>query len=71
MLAEVAKDARSRAESLASNSGGKIGSLRSAKMCVFQITQPNSTGVSDMGINDTSSLAKEITAVVNVKFSVK
>ena len=71
MLAEAAKDAKNRAESLANNSGGKIGTLRSAKMGVFQITQPNSTDVSDMGINDTSSMEKEITAVVNVEFSVK
>ena len=71
MLAEAAKDAKNRAESLANNSGGKIGALRAAKMGVFQITQPNSTDVSDMGINDTSSLEKEITAVVNVEFNVK
>jgi hypothetical protein len=71
MLAEAAKDAKNRAESLADNSGSRIGILRSAKMGVFQITQPNSTDVSDMGINDTSSLEKEITAVVNVEFSIK
>lgn len=70
MLGEAAKDARMRAEQLASNSGGKIGGLRSSKMGVFQITPLNSTEVSDYGINDTSSLEKEITAVVNVEFYV-
>lgn len=71
MLAEAAKDARVRAEQLAKSSGGKIGPLRSAKMGVFQITPLNSTDVSDYGINDTSSLDKEITAVVNAEFYVK
>lgn len=71
MLAEASKDAKKRAEQLAENSGGKIGALRSAKMGVFQITRLNSTEVSDYGINDTSSLDKEITAVVNVDFIVK
>lgn len=70
MLGEAAKDARMRAEQLANNSGGKIGGLRSSKMGVFQITPLNSTEVSDYGINDTSSLEKEITAVVNVEFYV-
>lgn len=71
MLGEAAKDARMRAEQLAKNSGGSIGGLRSSKMGVFQITPLNSTEVSDYGINDTSSLEKEITAVVNVEFYVK
>lgn len=71
MLGEAAKDARLRAEQLAKNSGGKIEGLRSSKMGVFQITPLNSTEVSDYGINDTSSLEKEITAVVSVEFYVK
>jgi hypothetical protein len=71
MLGEAAKDARLRAEQLANNSGGKIEGLRSSKMGVFQITPLNSTEVSDYGINDTSSLEKEITAVINVEFYVK
>jgi hypothetical protein len=71
MLAEASKDAKNRAEQLAQNSGGRIGPLKSAKMGVFQITRLNSTEVSDYGINDTSSLEKEITAVVNEEFYVK
>ncbi len=71
MLGEASKDARRRAEQLVANSGGKIGPLRSSKMGVFQITRPNSNEVSDYGIYDTSSLEKEITAVVNAEFYVK
>lgn len=71
MLAEASKDAKKRAEQLVANSGGRIGPLRSSKMGVFQITRPNSNEVSDYGIYDTSSLEKEITAVVNAEFYVK
>lgn len=71
MLAEASKDAKRRAEQLVASSGGSIGALRSSKMGVFQITRPNSNEISDYGIYDTSSLEKEITAVVNAEFSVK
>ncbi|MEW6696652.1 MAG: SIMPL domain-containing protein [Bacillota bacterium] len=71
MLAEATKDAKLRAEKMASSTGSRIGALRSAKMGVFQITAVNSNEISDYGINDTFSLEKEITAVVNVEFSVK
>jgi len=37
-------------------------------MGVFQITPINSNDVSDYGINDTSSIDKEIMAVVNCVF---
>jgi len=40
-------------------------------MGVFQITPLYSTEVSDYGINDTSSLEKEITAVVTCTFEIK
>lgn len=71
MLAEASQDAKRRAEQMVQSTGGRIGPLRSAKMGVFQISRPNSNEVSDYGIYDTSSLDKEITAVVNAEFSVK
>jgi uncharacterized protein len=71
MLAEAAKDAQSRAQSIASSVGSKIGPVRNARMGVFQITARNSTQVSDYGIYDTSSLEKDITAVVSITFAVK
>ena len=40
-------------------------------MGVFQITAPNSTDVSDYGVYDTSTLRKDVTAVVNVAFALK
>lgn len=71
MLAEATKDAKNRADQIAQNTGSKIGALRSAKMGVFQITPLYSTEVADYGINDTSSLEKEITAVVTCSFEMK
>lgn len=71
MLAEATKDAKNRAEQIAQNTGSKIGALKSAKMGVFQITPLYSTEVADYGINDTSSLEKEITAVVTCTFEMK
>lgn len=70
MLAEAAKDAKVRAQQIASSTGSSIGSVRSARMGVMQITPADSNDVSDSGMNDTSSLEKDITAVVNVGFSV-
>lgn len=71
MLAEATKDAKLRAEQISANTGSAIGKLKSAKMGVFQITPLYSTEISDYGINDTSSLDKEITAVVTCSFEMK
>lgn len=70
MLAEAAKDAKVRAQQISSSTGSSIGSVRSARMGVLQITAADSNEVSDSGMNDTSSLDKDITAVVNVSFAV-
>ena len=70
MLAEAAKDAKVRAQQIASSTGSSIGSVRTARMGVMQITPADSNDVSDSGMNDTSSLDKDITAVVNVGFAV-
>jgi hypothetical protein len=70
MLGEAAKDAKARADRIAVSTGSSIGSIRSAKMGVMQITAPESTEVSDYGVNDTSSIDKDVNAVVNVSFAV-
>ncbi|MEP6904358.1 MAG: SIMPL domain-containing protein [Actinomycetota bacterium] len=71
MLGEAAKDAKTRAEKIAASTGNKIGSLRSAKMGVMQITGADSQDVSDSGISDTASIDKDVTAVVNISFAVE
>ncbi len=70
MLAEATKDAKKRAEMMAENAGNKLGALKYADMGVMQITPLYSNEISDYGINDTSSLEKEITAVVHCKFEI-
>lgn len=70
MLAEATADAKKRAEMIAEKAGNKLGDLKYADMGVMQITPLYSNEISDYGINDTSSLEKEITAVVHCKFEV-
>lgn len=71
MLSDATRDARRRAQAIAEAAGADVGAVRSAKMGVFQVTPRNSTEVSDYGMNDTSSLDKDITAVVRVTFAVR
>ncbi|HEX2641233.1 MAG TPA: SIMPL domain-containing protein [Pyrinomonadaceae bacterium] len=70
MLGEAAKDAKERADRIASSTGSSIGSVRSAKMGVLQITAADSTDVSDYGVYDTTTIDKDMTAVVNISFAV-
>lgn len=70
MLAEATENAKERAKSMAASTGNKIGLMRSARMGIFQITPVNSYDVSWYGNNDTSSLEKKVTAVVNVNFAI-
>ena len=71
MLAEAARDARARAEQIAISSGCRVGDVRFARMGIMQITPIYSTEVSGEGINDTSSLEKDITAIVSMGFSIR
>ncbi|MFA7159064.1 MAG: SIMPL domain-containing protein [Kiritimatiellia bacterium] len=71
MLAKATQNAKQRAENMTKATGNRIGFMRSAKMGVFQITPVNSTEVSDWGVNDTSSLEKKVTSVVNVSFAIE
>ncbi len=70
MLGEAAKDAKTRAEKIADSTGNKIGAVRSARMGVMQITAADSTEVSDAGISDSTTIDKDVTAVVNISFAV-
>jgi len=71
MLAKATENAKLRAESMARSTGNRIGTIRSAKMGVFQITPVTSTDVSDWGENDTSSLDKKVMSVVTVSFAIQ
>ena len=54
-----------------SATGSRVGKVKQIKMGVFQITPPDSTEVSDYGINNTTTIDKKVTAVANVVFKVK
>jgi hypothetical protein len=71
MLAAATKDARQRAEQIASQGGRKIRGLRAAKMGVFQITPRNSNDTSAEGINDTTAREKTIRAYVSASFTME
>ncbi len=71
MLGLATKNAYERAKSMAESTNRHVGFLRSANMGVFQITSKTSNDVSDYGINDTSSVDKKVTAVVNATFTVE
>jgi hypothetical protein len=71
ILGEAAQDAKMRAEQLAKSTGSKIGTIKSANQGVFQITEPNSTEVSDYGENNSSSIKKSVKAVVTIEFFVE
>lgn len=69
--ADASKDAMIRAEKIAEATGRELGPMRSARMGVLQITPRLSNMISDYGINDLSSIDKEITAVVNASFEIE
>ncbi|MBL0063384.1 MAG: SIMPL domain-containing protein [bacterium] len=71
LLGQATMDAKARAEMIAGSAGGKVSTLRNAKMGVFQITAPNSRDVRDYGSYDTSTLEKDVTAVVTASFAVE
>ncbi len=71
ILAEAARDAKERAQQIASSTGSKVGEIRSAEMGVLQITSADANNVSDDGENDTKSLEKDVNAVVHVTFAVE
>jgi len=70
-LQAATDDARQRAEILVRGLGGKLGTMRSSSLGVYQITPRDSTEVSDYGVNDTSSREKDVMATVSATFAVK
>lgn len=71
MLAEATKDATTRAQQIAGNSGANLGAIVDARMGVMQINPIHTYEASSYGQNDTSSYEKEITAVVSARFELE
>ena len=71
LLKKATTDAKQRASAMLKSTNNGVGKIQSVRMGVFQITPVDSTDVSDMGINDTSTIEKKITAVSNVTFQIR
>ena len=71
MLSKATKDARIRAEAIVQQAGSSLGTVKKVDTGVFQITVPNSTKVSSWGSYDTTTIKKDITAVMGVTFVVE
>lgn len=71
LMAASSKDARARAEEIAKAAGCRVAEVVSAHMGVLQITQPFSTEVAEYGLYDTSTIDKDVQAVVTVCFRIE
>lgn len=71
MIAEATKDAKARGDAIVNVSGGRLGAIRKAETDVFQITARYSTEVSNSGSYSTTSIDKDIRAVVEIAFAVE
>ena len=71
LLADASRDAKTRGERLVAAAGGHLGRLQSVSAGVFQITAPGSTDTSGGGVYDTSTIDKDVTAVVNLTFTMR
>ncbi len=72
MLSEASKDARSRAENMLRSAGGaSLSRLKDADMGVINVNPADSSATSWEGNNDTTSLEKDIIAIVHVTYALK
>ena len=71
MIARASTNARERVQAVTKNGKVRLGPIAAVRIGVFQITPVNSTRVSDYGINDTTTIEKEIKSVVGIKCFVK
>ncbi len=71
MQEAAARDAKVRAERIVKATGQNLGNLRDASMGVIQVTPRDATEFEDSGALDTSSIDKDITAVVRLTFAIK
>ncbi len=68
MIQAATENAKLRAEQLAGATGRKVGAPISARVGVFQIRPLHSQEVSDYGMNDVSTVEKEIVCTVHINF---
>jgi hypothetical protein len=72
LLANASEDARKRAETIAKNTGGKLGKVKKANMGVFQITGKDSNeDFTEGGVFNTSSREKKASITMRVEYEVQ
>lgn len=71
MIGRATNNARERAIRIAREGKFKLGPIASVRVGIFQITPLHSTAVSDYGMNDTSTIDKEIKSVVEIRYFVR
>jgi len=71
MVADASRDARNRAEQMATNAKSRITSLINSRMGVLQINPAYETEVSAEGNNDRSALEKDVLAVATATYGVE
>ena len=71
MQEAATKDAKNRAERIVKATGQELGNLRDASMGVIQVTAKDATEYEDSGTLDTTSIDKDIVAVVRLSFAIK
>lgn len=71
LLGLAVDNARARGELLTKGGSVKLRELRNSSQGVFQITPWWSTRVSSYGENDTSTIQKRISAIVNVTYAIR
>ncbi len=71
MIEKATRNAKERAERLAETTGREVGAPTSASVGVFQIRPLHSQEVSGMGMNDVTSIEKEIMSTVHVSFLIE
>ncbi|MBI4831842.1 MAG: SIMPL domain-containing protein [Candidatus Lindowbacteria bacterium] len=71
MIGRATNNAKERARIVAEKGNFELGSISEVRTGIFQITPVHSTTVEDYGVNDTSSIDKEIKSVVDIRYFVK
>lgn len=71
LLAEASRDAKTRGQRMVIAAGGRLGRLQSISAGVFQITDPKASDTSGEGVYDTSTIEKDVTAVVRLTFGLR
>jgi len=71
MIGNATENAKKRAKIISEKGKFKLGNVAQVRVGIFQITPLHSTDVSDYGVNDTTTIQKEIKCVVDIDYFVR